>query len=278
MTRAWTVAFAAAALTVVECGSVNAAPANPIAGVWAEHGGCKTTFEFRNGAWRRLGNDSAGFIISNESVEGYESLCKIVQIDQPTRTSIILRLSCAAEGENYKDALSFEIRGPVKLIRRIGNNSQVLEKCEATQSSAASTNQSKPAKHLVIGYDTEAKINSSVSSCIEAVRNVTKWADDLVAKGADAVCESRKRHIDAYQSLQSAYQSLMTSVADDRRLSIDAAMAPFRTFIQGCIDHKRKLTNGGHNIQIEIMQNDIIASCLVIGSTMLVEENEQFKR
>jgi len=42
------------------------------------------------------------------------------------------------------------------------------------------------------------------------------------------------------------------------------------------MDHKFGLTTGGHNIMIDIIENDIAAQCLTLGSNLLKDETEKY--
>jgi hypothetical protein len=38
------------------------------------------------------------------------------------------------------------------------------------------------------------------------------------------------------------------------------------------MEHKTSLTTGGHNIMIDVIENDVAARCLALGTSMLREE------
>jgi hypothetical protein len=42
------------------------------------------------------------------------------------------------------------------------------------------------------------------------------------------------------------------------------------------IDHKMNMTAGGHNIVIDMIPNDVAASCLALGKSLLDNESEWF--
>ena len=46
--------------------------------------------------------------------------------------------------------------------------------------------------------------------------------------------------------------------------------------MKACIDHKFGLTTGGHNIMIDIIENDIATSCLTLGSNLLRDETAKY--
>ena len=50
------------------------------------------------------------------------------------------------------------------------------------------------------------------------------------------------------------------------------------TLVKTCISHKSSLTTGGHNIRIDIISNEIAASCLTLISNLLREETRQLTR
>ena len=39
--------------------------------------------------------------------------------------------------------------------------------------------------------------------------------------------------------------------------------------MKACLDHKFGLTTGGHNIMIDVIENDIVTACLTLGSNLL---------
>jgi hypothetical protein len=44
------------------------------------------------------------------------------------------------------------------------------------------------------------------------------------------------------------------------------------------MDHKFGITTGGHNIMIDIIENDIRAACLTLGSNLIKDETKRFKK
>jgi uncharacterized protein len=122
---------------------------------------------------------------------------------------------------------------------------------------------------LAIGYDDEGKIDTSPQGCKAYVKETTEWDPVASEKASREVCAARKRHLEAYDQLQQSYQNLMIEMISDRRLNREEASTHLRTFIKSCIDHKYQLTTGGHNIQIDIIPNEIAAACLSLASKML---------
>lgn len=136
------------------------------------------------------------------------------------------------------------------------------------------TSYEAPTGPLVIGYDGEGRVDARMTACLKDVRELTAWSEAETRRGAEDVCVSRKRHADAYAALQTAYSQFRTRQTD-RRLAIEEAVVQFRAMINACIAHKSELTTGGHNIQIDIIANEIAASCLTMGSAMLKRETDQ---
>ena len=122
---------------------------------------------------------------------------------------------------------------------------------------------------LTIGYDQEGKIDASPQSCVAYVREMTAWPEADIQKAGREVCAARKRHVDAYEALQAAYSRFARTVSEDRRLNLDLSVEHFRTLMKSCMDHKFQLTTGGHNVRIDIIPNEIAASCLAMGTRML---------
>jgi uncharacterized protein len=125
---------------------------------------------------------------------------------------------------------------------------------------------------LTIGYDNEALIDSSWEGCKKYVKELTLWDEAVIVRGAKEVCAARRLHLEARERLERSYNRLMRQMAWDRRLDREGAAEHFRTFIKSCIEHKFRLTTGGHNIQIDILPNKIAAACLDLGANMLDHE------
>ncbi len=43
------------------------------------------------------------------------------------------------------------------------------------------------------------------------------------------------------------------------------------------MEHKFGLTTGGHNIRIDIIENEIATACLVLGGNLLKDETVKYK-
>jgi hypothetical protein len=132
-------------------------------------------------------------------------------------------------------------------------------------------------QHLTIGYDHEGKIDASYQACLALLKEITEWDQAQTEKGAKDVCAARKRHVDAYNALQATYRNFVKAFSVDRRLSLPESIGSFRTLVNACISHKQGLTTGGHNIMIDVIQNDIVASCLVLGNNLLRDETAKYK-
>lgn len=139
---------------------------------------------------------------------------------------------------------------------------------------AQAANYELPNGPLIIGYEGEGKVEASAEGCLKFVEGTTQWTNAQTKEAADKVCKARKRHKDAYDALEAAYQTFRMRPAD-RRLDIEQSVAQFRTMMKSCIEHKLRLTTGGHNIMIDIIPNEIAASCLEIGAQMLTHEAER---
>jgi hypothetical protein len=42
--------------------------------------------------------------------------------------------------------------------------------------------------------------------------------------------------------------------------------------VKACIDHKSGVSTGGHNIMVDVIENDIAAKCLTLGANLLRDE------
>ena len=129
---------------------------------------------------------------------------------------------------------------------------------------------------LVIGYENEGKIDASPQACLAAVKEVTEWDKAATEKGAKEVCAARKRHLDAYAALQANYKAFVKAFSVDRRLDLPKAVESFKTLVNACMEHKFGLTTGGHNIRIDIIDNDIRAACVTLGSNLLKDETAKY--
>ena len=129
---------------------------------------------------------------------------------------------------------------------------------------------------LIIGYDNEGKIDASPQACLAHVKEITQWDKAQTEKGAKDVCAARKRHVEAYAALQANYKNFVKAFSVDRRLNLPEAVASFKVLVKACMDHKFGLTTGGHNIMIDIIENDIAAQCLALGSNLLKDETAKY--
>lgn len=130
---------------------------------------------------------------------------------------------------------------------------------------------------LVIGYDNEGKIDAGPAACLASVKEITEWDEAQTEKGAKQVCAMRKRHVEAYAALQSNYKNFVKAFSVDRRLNLPSAVSNLKTLIKACMEHKSGLTTGGHNIMIDIIENDIAAQCLTLGSNLIKGETAKYK-
>lgn len=146
----------------------------------------------------------------------------------------------------------------------------------AATSFAVAQDRSVP-QHLTIGYEHEGKIDASYQSCLAFVKEITEWDKAQTEKGAKDVCAARKRHVDAYNALQATYRNFVKAFSVDRRLSLPESIESFKALVKACIGHKEGLTTGGHNIMIDIIENDIVTSCLVLGNNLLRDETASYK-
>ena len=129
---------------------------------------------------------------------------------------------------------------------------------------------------LTIGYDHEGEIDASPQACVATVKEITEWDKAQTENGAKDVCAARKRHVEAYAALQGNYKNFVKAYSVDRRLDLPAAVSNFRILVKACMDHKFGLTTGGHNIGIDIIENDIAAQCLTLGSNLLKDETAKY--
>ena len=129
---------------------------------------------------------------------------------------------------------------------------------------------------LVIGYDNEGKIDASPQACLAYVKEITEWDKAQTEKGAKDVCAARRRHVEAQAALQANYKNFVKAFSVDRRLNLPAAVASFKVLVKACVDHKFGLTTGGHNIMIDVIENDIAAQCLTLGSNLIKDETAKY--
>jgi Skp family chaperone for outer membrane proteins len=129
---------------------------------------------------------------------------------------------------------------------------------------------------LVIGYDNEGKIDASPAACLASVKEITEWDKAQTEKGARQVCAMRKRHVEAYSALQSNYKNFVKAFSVDQRLNLPSAVSNLKLLIKACMEHKSGLTTGGHNIMIDIIENNIAAQCLTLGSNLIKGETAKY--
>ena len=132
-----------------------------------------------------------------------------------------------------------------------------------------------PPERLTIGYRGEGKVDDSPRACLAYVKEMTEWNAADTERGAKNVCAARKLHLDAYEVLQNNYKAFIKAVTRDRRLNAKGAVSNFQTLVKACIDHKTNLTTGGHNIMLDIIENDIAGACLTLGANLLKDETRK---
>jgi hypothetical protein len=135
-----------------------------------------------------------------------------------------------------------------------------------------------PPDTLVIGYENEGKIDASPQACLKTVKEITEWNEADTQEGARKVCAARKKHIDAYAALQANYKAFIREVVKDRRFDWTEAAATVPTLVKTCFEHKFSITTGGHNIYIDIINNEIAAACLTLASSLLRDETQELTR
>jgi hypothetical protein len=131
---------------------------------------------------------------------------------------------------------------------------------------------------LVIGYEDEGKVDASPQACLASVKEVTEWDKAATERGAKEVCVARKHHVDAYADLQKTYKDFVDGFSGDRRLDLPEAVASLKALIKACIAHKSGITTGGHNISIDIIENEIDAGCLTLANNLLKDENAKLAK
>jgi hypothetical protein len=131
---------------------------------------------------------------------------------------------------------------------------------------------------LVTGYDGEGQVDLSFHACLAHVQEVTTWEKGELERGAKDVCAARKRHADAYAALKSNYKAFVKAFSGDRRLDLPEAVSNLKALIKACMDHKFGITTGGHNIMIDVIENDIRAGCLRLGSNLIKDETKRFAK
>jgi hypothetical protein len=64
----------------------------------------------------------------------------------------------------------------------------------------------------------------------------------------------------------------MGLLAQDVRLSPTEAAANLKIMVKACIDHKSGVSTGGHNVMVDVIENDIDAKCLALGANLARDE------
>jgi hypothetical protein len=64
----------------------------------------------------------------------------------------------------------------------------------------------------------------------------------------------------------------MGLLAQDIRTQPADVAAQLRIMVKACIDHKSGVSTGGHNIMVDVIENDIAAKCLALGANLLRDE------
>ena len=131
---------------------------------------------------------------------------------------------------------------------------------------------------LVIGYENEGKVDASPQACLAHVKEMTEWDKAASERGAKEVCAARKHHVDAYADLQRTYKVFVDGFSQDRRISLREAVDSLKTMIKACMAHKSGITTGGHNIFIDIIENEIDAGCLRLADNLLKDENARLEK
>jgi len=150
--------------------------------------------------------------------------------------------------------------------------------CAVAAAGLAQAERAQPSETLVVGYDNEGKIDASPQACLALVKEITEWNEADTRRGARDVCAARKKHVDAYAALQASYRLFIRALVVDRRLDWTEAASTVPTLVKTCMTHKFSLTTGGHNIRIDIINNEITASCLTLVSNLLRDETRQLTR
>ena len=142
----------------------------------------------------------------------------------------------------------------------------------------ASAERAQPSETLVVGYENEGKIDTSPQACLAQVKEVTEWNEADTRRGAREVCAARKKHVEAYAALQTNYRLFIRALTADRRLDWAEAASTVPVLVKTCMNHKFSITTGGHNIRIDIINNEITADCLTLAANLLREETRQLTR
>jgi hypothetical protein len=130
---------------------------------------------------------------------------------------------------------------------------------------------------FTIGYEEEGKVDASPEACRAFVTETVDWDKAETKQAVHDVCAARKRHVEAYAALQTNYTDFAKAFDQDVRLDVATAVRSLGAMIKSCMDFKMNLTTGGHNIAIDIIPNDIAASCLSIGAELLEAETKRYR-
>jgi hypothetical protein len=141
---------------------------------------------------------------------------------------------------------------------------------------AAQDEDTRAPEKLVIGYEEEGKVDASPKACLAFVKETVEWEAKEMEDAAQSVCAARKRHVDAYGSMQRAYAKFAKTFNEDTRLDVATSVKSFEALVKSCIDYKFNLTTGGHNIAIDIIPNTIAADCLTMGTGLLEAETKRY--
>jgi hypothetical protein len=135
-----------------------------------------------------------------------------------------------------------------------------------------------PPERLTIGYNDEGKIDASSQACLADVKAETGgWSNKDIEEAARKQCAARKRHVESYEALQSNYRTLMGLLAQDVRTQPADAAEKLKIMVKACIDHKSGVTTGGHNVMVNVIENDIAAKCLALGANLLRDEIRELR-
>ncbi len=69
----------------------------------------------------------------------------------------------------------------------------------------------------------------------------------------------------------------MADLMKDVRLYPSDAASNLKILVKACIEHKFSITTGGHNIMIDVIENDISGECLTLAANLLNEEIKELR-
>ena len=196
----------------------------------------------------------------------------------PNKWQIVDRHYQDEEGGNrpgYKnDTYEATLDGDSLTIKQ-GKYTSHFRRCAAAQPtppSQTSNSQAQPqSQSLSIGFSGEGRVDPRSEACVAAAKELGRGQEKL-NEDSQAICFARNRHAAAYERFQSAYKQFITVVRNDNKLRSDAAVDQLKTFIKSCVAHKLQITTGGHNINIDIIPNNIAADCLDVGTNLIKAE------